>query len=58
MIYCGGCKHLSPTEEEQDKMAVKVSHRCEKINRVLHHFDVHPQIVRHPDCPGYEYESE
>lgn len=56
MSFCEDCKHLNPTEEQQNKMAIKVSHRCEKLNARLYHFNVHPSIVMHPDCPGKELE--
>lgn len=56
--YCDGCKYLSPTEEEQNRMAIKVSHRCTSLNVVVLHFGVHPHIVQHPNCPGYVHESK
>ena len=52
--YCNGCIHLSPTEEEQDKMKIKLNHRCAELNTTVFHGSVHPNIVKHPNCPGKE----
>lgn len=52
--FCGNCKHVTPTEEQQDRMAIKISHRCARLNVVIFHGCYHPQIMRHSACPGKE----
>lgn len=50
MKFCNGCKNLTPTEEEQDKQALKVPHWCKSLRQTLFHERQHPNIVRPLNC--------
>jgi len=59
--FCDGCKHLSPTEEEQDRefkarsrMIWRNPHVCLRTSSKLLHGEHHPKIPRPQNCPGYE----
>ena len=50
--FCGDCEHVSPTEEEQDRLKQRhVHHQCKLLGVQLFHFNDHPNINRDIDCP-------
>lgn len=44
MRFCGNCKFLSITEEEQDKQKNKDRHVCNRYSEILLHNGFHPRI--------------
>ncbi len=48
--YCDDCKHLSITEEEQNKLTPKPDHICLKLNMRIKHFDSHPRLPKPAEC--------
>mgnify|MGYP000922930950 CR=1 FL=1 len=49
---CDGCRYLTPTEEQQDRMPIKIRHRCTALSASVFHFGAHPSIMKHPLCKG------
>jgi len=51
-LFCGECRHLSPTEEEQNKMSLRTiePHICTKYDRIMKHVGQHPEIPRFEKC--------
>lgn len=49
-IYCGDCKFLNPTEEQQSKMRIKPNHFCKKFKKVVLHGDQHPNLPKFEEC--------
>lgn len=44
------CRHLDPTEEEQDIIGTKHQHFCNKYKKGLMHEGHHPLIPRLEEC--------
>jgi len=47
--FCGECKHLEPTEAEQDA-GKSANHYCNKFKKFLFHKEYHPDIVQCMAC--------
>lgn len=50
MKICNNCKHLTPTEEEQDEQEKKQPHFCMLYNVEVSHGAYHPKILAHDGC--------
>jgi len=49
--FCDGCIHLSPTEEEQEKLPrPRPEHWCNLFNQAVKHEGRHPRIPRLNPC--------
>ena len=47
-LFCGNCKHLTPTESEQSEK--KEPHWCKKYNEQVKHNGHHPMLPRLEQC--------
>lgn len=50
--YCGNCRFLNVTEEQQLKMRIKPNHFCKKFKKVVLHGDEHPELPKLDECKG------